>query len=280
MSRSKTENLPDLSSLLTPKNQLMLAVEHAVLRGQDWARASAPIAEQIAARLAGVITLDLIRSGQRLLEKDISEVLHVSRAPVREAMRILERDRLVEFQARRGAIVTAPGEMELRDIFKVRAVLYVTMLEQVMRENSDGLQDVLDERMPKLAKAAEESVDAYAVESFLLNFAIVDLCANRLLVDMLQSISLRTLRYARLGLSAAPQSIPASLKTWRALQNAAQKRDEKLLLSVAQKRLDEARDAALRALKMKPGVPIVSKDDKGPATREQTAQTARRRKAA
>ncbi|MGT2428527.1 GntR family transcriptional regulator [Cupriavidus basilensis] len=258
----------------------MLAVEHAVLRGQDWARASAPIAEQIAARLAGVITLDLIRSGQRLLEKDISEVLHVSRAPVREAMRILERDRLVEFQARRGAIVTAPGEMELRDIFKVRAVLYVTMLEQVVRENSDGLQEVLDERMPKLAKAAEESVDAYAVESFLLNFAIVDLCANRLLVDMLQSISLRTLRYARLGLSAAPQSIPASLKTWRALQNAAQKRDEKLLLSVAQKRLDEARDAALRALKMKPGAPVVSKDDKGSATREHTVQTARRRKAA
>ncbi|MDF3885252.1 FCD domain-containing protein, partial [Cupriavidus basilensis] len=166
------------------------------------------------------------------------------------------------------------------DIFKVRAVLYVTMLEQVVRENSDGLQEVLDERMPKLAKAAEESVDAYAVESFLLNFAIVDLCANRLLVDMLQSISLRTLRYARLGLSAAPQSIPASLKTWRALQNAAQKRDEKLLLSVAQKRLDEARDAALRALKMKPGVPVVSKDDKGSATREHTAQTARRRKAA
>lgn len=280
MSRSKTENLPDLSSLLTPKNQLMLAVEHAVLRGQDWARASAPIAEQIAARLAGVITLDLVRSGQRLLEKDISEVLHVSRAPVREAMRILERDRLVEFQARRGAIVTAPGEIELRDIFKVRAVLYVTMLEQVVRENSGGLQEVLDERMPKLAKAAEESADAFAVESFLLNFAIVDLCANRLLVDMLQSISLRTLRYVRLGLSAAPQSIPASLKTWRALHNAVVKRDEELLLSLARKRLDEARDAALRALTMKPGAPAVSKDGKGSATREQTGQTAKRRKAA
>ncbi|EHP39829.1 GntR family transcriptional regulator [Cupriavidus basilensis OR16] len=280
MSRSKTENLPDLSSLLTPKNQLMLAVEHAVLRGQDWARASAPVAEQIAARLAGVITLDLFRSGQRLLEKDISEVLHVSRAPVREAMRILERDRLVEFQARRGAIVTAPGEMELRDIFKVRAVLYVTMLEQVVRENSGGLQEVLDERMPKLAKAADESVDAYAVESFLLNFAIVDLCANKLLVDMLQSISLRTLRYVRLGLSAAPQSIPASLKTWRALHNAVQKRDEELLLALAQKRLDEARDAALRALKVKPVAPAVSKDGKGSVVREQTAQTAKRRKAA
>jgi DNA-binding GntR family transcriptional regulator len=134
--------------------------------------------------------------------------------------------------------------------------------------------------MPRLAKAAEESVDAYAVESFLLNFAIVDLCANKLLVDMLQSISLRTLRYVRLGLSAAPQSIPGSLKTWRALHNAVQKHDEELLLSLAQKRLDEARDAALRALKMKPAAPVVSKDGKGSATREQTAQTAKRRKAA
>ncbi|WP_179405292.1 GntR family transcriptional regulator [Burkholderia guangdongensis] len=252
MARTKTQNLPDLSALLTPKNSLMLAVERAVLRGQDWAYASVPIAEQIAARLAGVITLDLVKSGQRLLEKDISEVLHVSRAPVREAMRILERDRLVEFQARRGAIVTAPDEDELRDIFRVRSVLYLTMLEQVVRENPAELEALLTAHVPKLAKAAEESVDAYAVESFLLNFATVDLCRNRLLADVLQSISLRTFRYVRLGMVAAPQSIRASLKVWRALQRAAIKRDGELLLSLAASRLDEARDAAVRAIATKP----------------------------
>lgn len=213
MARNKTQNLPDLSALLTPKNSLMLAVERAVLRGQDWAYASVPIAEQIAARLAGVITLDLVKSGQRLLESDISEVLHVSRAPVREAMRILERDRLVEFQARRGAIVTAPDENELRDIFRVRSVLYVTMLEQVARESPCELEALLTAHMPRLTKAAEESVDAYAVESFLLNFNTVDLCRNRVLVDVLHSISLRTLRYVRLGFVAKPQSVRASLKS-------------------------------------------------------------------
>ena len=46
MARNKTQNLPDLSSLLTPKNSLMLAVERAVLRGQDWAYASVPIADR------------------------------------------------------------------------------------------------------------------------------------------------------------------------------------------------------------------------------------------
>jgi DNA-binding GntR family transcriptional regulator len=251
MARNKTQNLPDLSALLTPKNSLMLAVERAVLRGQDWAAASVPIAEQIAARLAGVITLDLVKSGQRLLEADISEVLHVSRAPVREALRILERDRLVEFQARRGAIVTAPDENELRDIFRVRSVLYVTMLEQVARENPSELEALLTEYVPRLTKAADESVDAYAVESFQLNFATISLCRNRLLVDILHSISLRTFRYVRLGLVAAPQSIRASLKVWRALQKAAIKRDDEQLLALAAARLDEAREAAIRAIAVK-----------------------------
>lgn len=251
MARTKTQNLPDLSALLTPKNPLMLAVERAVLRGQDWAYASVPVAEQVAARLAGVIALDLLKPGQRLLEKDISEVLNVSRAPVREAMRILERDHLVEFQARRGAIVTAPDEKELRDIFRVRSVLYVTMLEEVASESPSELEAMLTEHMAKLTKAAGESADAYAVESFLLNFSTVNLCSNQPLVDVLHSISLRTLRYVRLGFAASPQSIRTSLKVWRALQKAAIKRDKKQLLSLAASRLDDARDVAVRAISAK-----------------------------
>src|SRR5436853_1370920 len=104
---------PALSALLAPKNAVMLAVEKALLRG-DGVHASPPIAEQIAARLAGLIALDQIHPGERLLENDISEVLHVSRAPVREAIRILERDHLVHLSARRGAAVTAPDGQELQ----------------------------------------------------------------------------------------------------------------------------------------------------------------------
>ena len=72
--------------------------------------------------------MDLIHAGQRLLEKDISEMLQVSRAPVREALRILERERLVEFEARRGAVVTAPDADDLRNIYVVRGALYRIML--------------------------------------------------------------------------------------------------------------------------------------------------------
>lgn len=207
-----------------------------------------------------------MKSGQRLLENDISEVLQVSRAPVREAMRMLERDRLIEFQARRGAIVTAPDQHELRDIFRVRGVLYLTMLEQVASESPAGFEALLTLHMPRLTKAAAESADAYAVESFLLNFATVSLCGNRLLVDLLHSLSLRILRYVRLGFVAAPQSILASLRDWNDLHRAALKRDNQQLLSLAASRLDTARDAAIRAIVGEPSESglAVSERPRGP----------------
>lgn len=248
MARTKTANLPDDAALLVPPSPLLLAVEQVMLRSGDGSRASVSIAERIAVRLAGAITLDRVRAGQRLLESDISALMQVSRAPVREALRILERDRLVEFKPRRGAIVTAPDKAELRDVFTIRSALYCLLLAQAMDENPEQLDDVFARHMPRLAEAAAQGVDAYALEGFLLNIAVFDLCGNRLLGDMLKSISLRTLRYVRLGLAGSPQSMGQSLRTWRMLQRAIQRRDIPKVLDTARRRMSSTRDAAVRAL--------------------------------
>lgn len=277
MARNKTQNIPDLTALLTPQNQLMVAVEQALLRGHRWMHASVPVAEQIAARLAGVITLNLVKAGQRLLETDISEVLHVSRAPVREALRILERDRLVEFESRRGAVVTAPDAAELRDIFIVRRALYRLLLEQLMADRPADLEAVLARHMPTLIAAAEHSVEDYTVESFLLTFAMADLGANRLLADLLQSISLRTLRYVLMGLTAAPETLPGWVRSWRALQRAVVKRDVEGVLETAVRRIDNVRDAAISALGGEAQAGTPAKSAAAPRTargRRQTLQTA------
>lgn len=247
MARTKTANVPDASALLLPRTPLTLAVEQAVMRGHD-PRASASMAEQIAARLAGAITLGRVLAGQRLLESDLSVVLQVSRAPVREALRILERDRLVQIEPRRGAIVTAPDAAELRDIFAVRRGLYLMLFEQQMDEGPDALAEVFDQHLPRLRRAAEDGVDAYALAGFLLNEAVFDLCGNRLLADMLKSISLRTLRYVRMGLAASPDAIPRSLRTWAALHRAIGAKDAVRVLETAGRRMDDTRDAAVRAL--------------------------------
>jgi DNA-binding GntR family transcriptional regulator len=267
MARQKTTNTPDLSALLTPQTPIMVAVEHSILRAHKWSHAAAPVAEQIAVRLAGVITMDLIHAGQRLLEKDISEVLHVSRAPVREALRILERERLVEFQSRRGAIVTAPDAKDLRDIYVVRSALYAIFLRQLMEKRPADVDAVFERHMPKIMAAAEQSVDDYTLQSFLLNIALLDLSENKLISDLLASISLRTLRYVRLGLAEDPDRIATAVKSWRALQRAVARRDIDEVLQMAGRRIDASRDAAVRAIvaPSAPASPVSRKTASSPA---------------
>ncbi len=242
-----------LSALLMPKNGLMMAVEQALLRG-DGAHASPPIAEQIAARLAGLIALDLLHPGQRLFESDISEVLHVSRSPVREAIRILERDRLVELSARRGATVTAPDVRDLRDIFEVRTALYAILLEQVIADRPEDLDAVFAQFLPRLVQASSETPEAYAVQSFLFNLAIADLCSNHLVVDQLKAISLRTLRYVRLGLATSPVLVTRSVKSWRTFHAAIVKRDVALSIEMSTKRIGAVLDLTVAAIQQSQSV--------------------------
>lgn len=242
------ETDPVRAALLAPKNSVMRAVEKALLRG-DGAHASPPIAEQIASRLAGLIALDLLRPGQRLLEIELSDVLQVSRSPVREAIRILERDHLVQLHARRGATVTAPEALDLQEIFELRTVLFAILLEQVMQDRPADLATVFEVHLPRLESAARESTEAYAVENFLLNLAITDLCSNRLVVDQLKAMSLRTLRYIRLGFAVTPEAMQRSIKGWRAFQAAVTKRDTPLVIELAAKRIRSIRDLAVTAVR-------------------------------
>ncbi|MDQ8704038.1 GntR family transcriptional regulator [Streptomyces sp. LHD-70] len=248
MARKRTQDLPDLSGLLLPRDQRMAAVEQSVLRHRSSTQVAVSLPEQIAARLACAITFDLFHAGQRLLEQDICKILGVSRAPVREALRILERDRLVEFQARRGALVTAPTAQEIRNVFDVRIALYGILLREEMNRDPKRLLAVLNAHMPAVERSVTESADDYATATFLLNSSIAAAASNQTLADLLQSVSLQTLRYVRLGLAHHPGNISRSLESWHALHAAVSAGKAAPVVRIAKERIEQVRDAALEAL--------------------------------
>ncbi len=61
-----------------------------------------------------------IRPGTRLMEVDIAEEIGVSRTPVREAIRKLEKEGLVSIEQRRGAYVSKISKQEMFEILEVR----------------------------------------------------------------------------------------------------------------------------------------------------------------
>jgi DNA-binding GntR family transcriptional regulator len=81
------------------------------------------LSRQVYARLRERILLGEIGQGEHLSEAGISADLGVSATPVREALRLLHGDGLVEISGRRGAKVISPTQDEIRHCFEVRRVL-------------------------------------------------------------------------------------------------------------------------------------------------------------
>jgi DNA-binding GntR family transcriptional regulator len=95
-----------------------------------------------------------IKQGEHLSEQGISETLGVSATPVREALRLLNGDGLVELEGRRGARVIEPTTQDIRACFQVRRALECLALrEACVRLSADDLQEL--ERIHQQLERAE-----------------------------------------------------------------------------------------------------------------------------
>ncbi|MEM7226029.1 MAG: GntR family transcriptional regulator [Pseudomonadota bacterium] len=90
-----------------------------------------------------------LEGGAPLRQDELAQEFGVSKIPVREALRQLEADGLVEFRPRRGAIVTQLSADDLADMMDVRIALECRALElaipNMVAEDLRVARDILDE---------------------------------------------------------------------------------------------------------------------------------------
>ena len=79
--------------------------------------------EQAAQRLRQMLVENRIAPGAKLNERELSEVLQVSRTPLREAIKMLAAEGLVELLPNRGAIAVSLTEDDVRNTFEVMSGL-------------------------------------------------------------------------------------------------------------------------------------------------------------
>jgi DNA-binding GntR family transcriptional regulator len=173
---------------------------------------------QLADRLGTAIVEEQIAPGERLKEVDLARSFGVSRATVREALRLLELRGLVSIVPQRGAQVTKLERRELEDLFEIRAVLLGLASRRVARDRSPAAAAVLAVGHARL-KAALGDATAYARASADMAADIARLSGNRQLADYIADFALRIGRYARLGL-ASPERRARSLSNWNRLMRA------------------------------------------------------------
>ncbi|MEX0339157.1 MAG: GntR family transcriptional regulator [Arenibacterium sp.] len=82
--------------------------------------------------------------GDRLREEEVGERLNLSRTPVREALRRLESDGIVEHRPRVGAVIRSLAHGEIVELYEMRMVLERTAAEMAAKHGSDVEFDALE----------------------------------------------------------------------------------------------------------------------------------------
>ena len=82
-----------------------------------------PLRDVVFNTLRDAILTGKLVPGERLMENQLADKLGVSRTPVREALRMLELENLVELVPRKGAQVLDMSEKDVINILEVRSAL-------------------------------------------------------------------------------------------------------------------------------------------------------------
>lgn len=139
------------------------------------------------------ITAGDYKPGDRLVEGRLAEKFGVSRNPVREALKSLDSEGIVEIVARRGAFVAKLSDDEIREVIELRAALEGMGARLAARR----LNPEAAELLPKILKQGEEAVARRDVKELTrLNDAfhgtLADAGSNRFLTDFIQNLRSKT----------------------------------------------------------------------------------------
>lgn len=212
-------------------------------------RAILSLPEQVAAEIGDRIIAGRYAPGERLIEQELSDEFAASRGPVREALRILEREGLVQILPRRGASVAELSLQEVSDLFEIRAGLYRNVSERIARKCSDAQLRLLEQTVATLERCwdADDDGASYAATVFRQSLEVVRSAGNKALGDIVTSLALRSFRYTRLALRSRERR-RASFGNWVALLDAVRRGDARAAGELSAQQIERARDEALRML--------------------------------
>ena len=201
----------------------------------------------VAQKLREAIMSGNLKPGQRLVERELCEMMGVSRPSIREALRLLEADGLVNTVPHRGPMVSTISLEEARQLYAARAVLEGFAGRECARLHDPAVVRKIGEALGRLKVALAES-DMIAVLEAKTDFyaALIGGCRNAFIERMLKPLHDR-ITLLRITSMSQPKRVNKSLREVTAIWRAIQSGDEDLAERCC---VDHIKAAAVAALDM------------------------------
>ena len=148
----------------------------------------APVSAGLLARLQEDILTGQMRPGQKIIEKQLCDRYGVSRTPLREALRQLEADGLVEYILNRGYFVIGLSDQDFEDMFDMRRYCEIQAVQW-------AIERITEEEMERLEETFE-FMEFYTMKNDIKKMTNINkgfhqiistACHNRMLEHMISS---------------------------------------------------------------------------------------------
>lgn len=183
------------------------------------------LSQQAIDLLRGQIYDHRLMPGQRLDEAVLAEQLGISRTPLREALKVLSAEGLVDLQPHRGCFVTELTLRDLEEIFPIMATLEGRVAHEVAAKRTAAQLKALDSLHEKLEKhAAAGDVNRYYETNYVFHDQLQECAGNRWLQIVIGDLR-KLLKLSRHHSLRLEGRLKASLAEHRALMQALHRQD-------------------------------------------------------
>lgn len=212
------------------------------------ARQAAPLRHGVTDSIRNAIALGHFKPGERLPERVLCETTGVSRTLVREALRQLESEGLIDVVPHRGPVVAVLSAKEAKDIYRVRAELEGLASELFAEEASESARKILLEAFEqlKISSRSANSLERLKAKNAFYE-SLIDGSGNAALGTSLHFLNSRIMLLRARSLQA-PGRIEESIGELGELVEALMQKDAVRARALAVAHVNKAASAALREL--------------------------------
>jgi DNA-binding GntR family transcriptional regulator len=183
------------------------------------------LAQEIAKRIREMIRNGNLERGERLLEKSLCQAMGVSRTPLREALRVLSSEGLIELIPNKGARVAQPSLEEIRDMFWIMSILEGRCARECAERMDEGSIRKLDNLFRRLKKYSEEiNHEKYMAVNHRYHSLVQELAGSKVLSSVIDGLRQKILlfRYRQIYL---PHRLETSMQEHSDLHQAFRNKD-------------------------------------------------------
>lgn len=196
-------------------------------------------------KLREAIAAGVFTPGQRLIERELCDMLGVGRTSVREALRQLEAESLIESLPHKGPVVARISVEEARQLYSLRTLLEAHAGRRCAETADDDFLQRLDAAVETFVKASECKERMAMIEAKTAFYdLLMEGCGNKYITRTLTGLH-NQISALRLTSMSQPDRLPRSIAEIRDIAAAIRSGDPARAADACRRHIENASEVAL-----------------------------------